>query len=250
MNVNYDNLAQEYKNYRIPDPRIAAAIARHIPSGARVLNIGAGLGAYEPVDCQVTAIEPSMEMIDRRAPSKSVAIQGCAEDIPFANDSFDVSMAILTIHHWQNLQKGLDEMMRVTKGKSVIFTWNGIYNNFWLLDYFPEIGEIDCALFPSINYLVNKLGGARVEVVGIPGDCSDGFMCAYWKRPEMYLDPMARQAISTFSRLDDIDSGLALLKNDLHSGAWHKKYGHLLDKDLLDCGYRLVIHERRADNIL
>ena len=30
------------------------------------------------------------------------------------------------------------------------------------------------------------------------------------------------------------------LATDLESGAWERRYAHLLDLDALDCGYRLV----------
>tara|TARA_R110001592_G_scaffold176111_1_gene415562 strand:- start:4631 stop:5383 length:753 start_codon:yes stop_codon:yes gene_type:complete len=242
MSVNYDNLAPEYINYRVPDSRIAAAIAKHFPRGAAVLNIGAGQGAYEPVDCDVTSIEPSWEMITRRAATNAKVIQGCAEQLPFDDDSFDMSMAVLTIHHWQDFEKGISEIKRVTRNKAVILTWSPEHPVFWLSDYFPEIDRIDAQLFPSMSKLTDLLeGNTEVEIIEVPQDCSDGFMCAYWRRPEMYLNAAARQAISTFSRLSDVDRGLEQLQNDLASGMWVHKNAALLSKNTLDCGYRLVV---------
>lgn len=245
MSVNYDILAPDYVNYRVPDARIEATIRKHIPQGSRILNVGAGQGSYEPKDCDVTAIEPSPEMIARRAPTKAPAIQGYAENLPFNDNSFDIAMAILTIHHWQNIQKGLMELRRVARDKVVVLTWNGDYGEFWLPEYLPEIASIDIGLFPSIDTLSYTLGGSSdVEVIDIPHDCTDGFMCAYWRRPEMYLKPAARQAISTFSRLGDISEGLGHLRSDINSGHWYKKYGALLSKSTLDCGYRLVVQSK------
>ncbi|OFE13450.1 hypothetical protein PHACT_10135 [Pseudohongiella acticola] len=243
MSVNYDTIAPEYVNYRIPDTRIDAAIRRHIVSGEKVLNVGAGQGSYEPVDCDVIAVEPSREMIARRAATKAKALQGLAEHLPFDDNSFDTSLAILTIHHWYDIQKGLRELKRVTRGKVIVLTWNGDFGDFWLPDYLPEIASIDAELFPSVNQLTEWLGANTTdEVLEIPYDCTDGFMCAYWRRPEMYLIPAARQAISTFSRVGDIRSGLSRLNTDIESGKWHKKYQSLLGKTSLDCGYRLVVH--------
>ena len=31
------------------------------------------------------------------------------------------------------------------------------------------------------------------------------------------------------------------LADDLESGAWHDRYGHLLDLDEFDAGYRIVV---------
>lgn len=247
MSVNYDVLAPDYVNYRVPDVRIEAAIRKHIPHGVKVLNVGAGQGAYEPQDCDVTAIEPSLEMIARRAPTKAPAIHGFAENLPFDDNSFDIATAILTVHHWRDIRKGLGELRRVACGKVIILTWNGDYGDFWLPEYLPEIASIDTEVFPSIDSLSHILRGSTdVEVIDIPHDCTDGFMCAYWRRPEMYLDHAARQAISTFSRLGDISDGLGRLRSDIDSGHWYKNYEALVTRIKLDCGYRLVVHDDNA----
>jgi Methylase involved in ubiquinone/menaquinone biosynthesis len=248
MHVNYDELAPDYINYRVPDARIAAMIHRHLAPGSKVLNVGAGQGSYEPTDRDLIALEPSQEMISRRANSCAPAIQGCAEALPFADNSFDASLAILTIHHWRNIRKGLAEMRRVTRGKIIILTWNGDFGDFWLPDYLPEIAVIDTKLFPSIDQLAELLGGfIEVEKVAIPHDCTDGFMCAYWRRPEAYLNPAARNAISTFARLGPaIDDGVNRLCQDLDSGLWQQRYQSLLQKSDLDCGYRLVVHDKMS----
>lgn len=247
MSVNYDTLAPDYVNYRVADPSIDAAIRRHVVPGEMILNVGAGQGSYEPEDCNVTAIEPSLEMITRRPSTKVEAMRGSAESLPFDDNSFDTSLAILTIHHWQDMTKGLRELKRVTRGKVIILTWNGDFGDFWLPDYLPEIATIDVKLFPSIDRLSELLGPkTKTEVLEIPYDCTDGFMCAYWRRPEMYLVPAARQAISTFSRVGDTSDGLNRLRKDLRSEHWHKQYESLLSKTSLDCGYRIVVHERNV----
>ncbi|MBN7796327.1 class I SAM-dependent methyltransferase [Parahaliea mediterranea] len=242
MSVNYDTLAADYVSYRVPDPRIEAAIRRHISPGDSILNVGAGQGAYEPDGFNVVALEPSREMIARRSSKKAPTIQGMAERLPFKDDSFDTALGVLTLHHWQDIQQGLSELKRVTRGKIILLTWNGDYGEFWLPDYLPEIAVIDVGLFPSIGALSELLGGAvSVETIAIPHDCTDGFMCAYWRRPEMYLDASARQAMSMFSMLGSVEEGLIQLSDDLEAGYWHKKYQSLLGKDQLDCGYRLVV---------
>jgi len=241
MSVDYDQLAEQYRTYRKPDSRIARRIQFHIKGACRVLNVGAGMGSYEPDDCEVVAIEPSREMILRRKRSKVILIQGFAENLPFGDDSFDVSMGILTIHHWSNIALGLREMLRVTEGKIVLFTWIGYGNNFWLEDYIPEIIGVDENLCPTLEELDQILGGISVETIEIPSDCTDGFMCAYWRRPEAYLDPKVRKAISTFSRIPDIQGRLERLQDDIDSGVWRKKYSHLFEKESLDLGYRLVV---------
>ena len=58
MPVNYDALAEQYRRYRTPDARIASAIWAHLDGAEHVLNVGAGIGSYEPISCKVLAVEP------------------------------------------------------------------------------------------------------------------------------------------------------------------------------------------------
>ena len=85
------------------------------------------------------------------------------------------------------------------------------------------------------------MGPVNIITVPIPHDCTDGFLCAYWRHPEAYLDARVRSAISTFARIRDISKGLARLKADLDSGQWEKRYGYLLKEKEIDFGYRLVV---------
>jgi SAM-dependent methyltransferase len=228
----------------MPDPRIASAIWTHLEGVERVLNVGAGIGSYEPDSCEVVAVEPSEKMIALRSISASKVIRGSAECLPFNDDVFDASMAILTIHHWADIRKGLKEMLRVTNGKIILFTWIGYGNDFWLEDYISAIRGIDAEIFPTLKELEEMLGPISVESIEIPHDCTDGFMCAYWCRPRAYLDANARKAISTFSRISDIQDGLQVLAKDLYSGKWDEKYGQLLSKQSMDLGYRLVVRDK------
>src|SRR5262249_26962470 len=133
MAAKYDSIGINYAQLRKPDPRIAAAIQAALGPAETVLNVGAGTGSYEPVDRQVTAVEPSFEMIRQRSPSAAKVIQASAENLPFDDDVFDASMAILTIHHWPNKEVGLREMRRVTRGRIVLLTFDPCHRP-WLTD--------------------------------------------------------------------------------------------------------------------
>ena len=207
----------------------------------RILNLGAGIGAYEPADRDVVALEPSQVMISQRPAKGPPVVQGQAENLPFKDNAFDIAMAILTIHHWVDIEKGIHEALRVARKRIVLLTWIGFVEDFWLTDYLPQIKDVDEPLFPSIEQLEEILGAVRVLSIPIPHDCTDGFLCAYWRRPYFYLEKTARSAISTFSRIKDIGEGLQRLKKDLESGLWHKRYQYLLDKESMDFGYRIVV---------
>ncbi len=242
----YDTIGGRYTNYRRPDPRIAGAIRSAIADCPSVVNIGAGSGSYEPTDREVVAVEPSRVMISQRPHAHGPCVQARAEALPFRSDTFDCALAVLTLHHWSDAQRGLAEACRVARRRVVLLTWTGFTRPFWLMDYLPEINAIDTQLFPSSTELDSWLGPNRQVTVPIPHDCTDGFLCAYWRRPEAYLDPGVRSAISTFARISDVDEGLSRLQSDLEAGAWHDRYGELLEEENRDFGYRLIIAEQGA----
>ena len=240
MQTSYDTIGVNYSDLRKPDSRIEKVIGRALGSAKTVLNVGAGAGSYEPTDRHVTAIEPSAEMIRQRAASATLAIQGYAEDLPFDDNSFDASMAALTVHHWANKKKGLKEMRRVTRGQLVLLTFDPSFRGFWLADYFPELVALDEVIMPRMTDYEEWLGSAEISVVPIPHDCTDGFLYAYWRRPRAYLDPRIRAAMSSFWAIDNISEGLGKLESDLDTGAWAERYSEQLNLDECDFGYRLV----------
>src|SRR5687768_11354294 len=148
MDPSYDTIGLDYAELRKPDPRIAAAIAKALGPARKVLNVGAGAGSYEPADREVTALEPSIGMIRQRPASAASVVQGRAEDLPFDDDSFEASMAILTVHHWFDQARGLGEMRRVTRGPVVVLTYDPAFRGFWLADYIPQLFALDEAQMP------------------------------------------------------------------------------------------------------
>ncbi|HEY0156703.1 MAG TPA: class I SAM-dependent methyltransferase [Thermoanaerobaculia bacterium] len=241
MSRTYDTIGVNYSELRKPDARIAARIAAALGPAATVLNVGAGTGSYEPADRRVVAVEPSLEMIRQRPATAGEVVQAFAEDLPFADDRFDASTAILTVHHWSDPAKGLRELRRVTRGPVVILTYDPSFRGFWLADYIPELVALDEAQMPRMSDYEAWLGPVDVSPVPIPHDCRDGFLCAYWRRPAAYLDPRIRAAISSFWMLGDLSDAWTRLERDLDSGAWARRYSELLDLEELDCGYRLVV---------
>jgi SAM-dependent methyltransferase len=238
----YDEIGVGYRDFRRPDPRLEAAITRALNQAETVVNVGAGTGSYEPSDRSVVAVEPAMTMIRQRRPGSAPVVQASATELPFRDDGFAVALAILTVHHWPDQARGLDEMARVARRRVVVVTWDPSTSGFWLTDdYLPEIVEIDRPLFPSIEDFRRALGRVEVQPLPIPHDCVDGFLGAYWRRPHAYLDAGVRSAISTFAKLHDMERGLDRLRRDLEDGSWTRRYGDLLDQPEIDLGYRIVI---------
>lgn len=241
MSAKYDTIGTHYAQLRIPDPRIAASIHTALGKAQTVLNVGAGTGSYEPTDRQVTAVEPSVEMIRQRSSLAARVLQASAEELPFDDDAFDASMAVLTVHHWSDKAAGLREMRRVTRGPVVLLTFDPDHRP-WLTDYLPELTALDAVQAPAMSDYTRWLGAVKISPVLVPHDCSDGFLYAYWRRPAAYLDPRIRVGSSSFSVIDG-RAGLEKLRQDLETGAWERRYAQILAQDAYDAGYRLVVAE-------
>jgi SAM-dependent methyltransferase len=243
----YDSIGVGYQRVRRADPRIQRQIDDALGSVRRVVNVGAGSGSYEPLHRFVVGLEPSMEMVRQRSHAAGPAVRGVAEALPFPNASFDGALALLTIHHWPDPSAGLTELLRVTTGPIVIFTFDkSVHVQQWLVaEYLPEMADLDPDL-PTPEQMVDALGGGAIEVVPIPADCRDGFCHAWWRRPEAYLDPAVRAGISGIARLPEktVEQAVGRLADDLATGHWHRTHDALLRKSTIDAGYRLIIARR------
>lgn len=247
----YDRIGRSYTTTRRPDPRIAATIWDALGDAWTVLNVGAGAGNYEPTDRELTALEPSPVMIAQRPPGAARVVQARAEELPFADDSFDAVMAVLSDHHWTDRGRGLRELRRVARQRVVLFNANPAEADlFWFTtEYLP----VFCDLIPPRyrqpgvweGELRSTLGELELSPVPVPHDCTDGFYGAYWRRPEAYLRPEVRAGISVFSQLSSgaVDRALEELSADLETGRWHERHRELLKMDELHLGYYVIVAE-------
>jgi SAM-dependent methyltransferase len=243
LSVLYDRIGRSYVATRAEDPSIAAAIHAELADARTVLNVGAGSGSYEPRDREVCAVEPSAVMRAQRPPGAAPCIDARAEALPFADGSFDATMAVLSDHHWEDRLAGLRELRRVGR-RAVVFQWDPRFAGaFWLTrDYLPSFPGSQRVTLAETE---EALGAVRAVPVPIPHDCRDGFLMAYWRRPDAYLDPEVRANISVFSILppDEVEAMIAALRGDLENGAWARRNAALLELDAFDFGYRVLVAE-------
>jgi len=247
----YDRIGRTYSATRHTDPRLATVIWDALGEAETVLNVGAGAGAYEPPDRTVVGVEPSAVMLGQRPPTAARAVQASAESLPFADDSFDAVIAVLSDHHWRDRRQGLRELRRVARRRVVLFNADPAESDrFWLtIEYLP--GFLD--LIPARYHvkgawqreLEQSLGPVRLIAAPIPHDCIDGFYGAFWRRPAAYLDPSVRDGISVFSALnaDDVTRAIRELNADLRTGAWDKRHPDIRNQSELHLGYYAVTAE-------
>ena len=129
--MTFDVSAEAYARFmgRYADP-LAPLFAdwAEVAEGQRVLDVGCGPGALtaQLVDRvgagAVAAVDPSEPFVaatSARFPDVDVR-PGVAEQLPFDDDAFDVTLAQLVVHFMADPVAGLREMRRVTRPGGVV----------------------------------------------------------------------------------------------------------------------------------
>lgn len=93
-----------------------------------VLDVATGTGdlaikAHQMLNCDIVGIDISTEMLaiaEKKIHNHSFhhsikVMEGDSENLPFASDTFDAVMVAFGVRNFENLDKGLSEMARVTK---------------------------------------------------------------------------------------------------------------------------------------
>lgn len=242
---DYETHGAGYGQQRRADPRIAAVIHAALGDARTVLNVGAGAGSYEPLDRHVIAVEPSASMRSQRPASAAPAIRGFAEALPLDDDAVDAAMATITVHQWSDLQAGLAEMRRVSRGPVAILAFDGdILPNFWLDAYAPELIAMERRRYPTIDVIAAAIGDqSTVTTIPIPIDCTDGFTEALYARPERFLDSAVRAAQSSWGFLPpEVEARLVeTLGADLANGRWDDLYGDWRRLPTYEGSLRLIV---------
>jgi SAM-dependent methyltransferase len=117
---------------------IAADVASTATPGAAVLEVGCGPGHLSlrlarEHGLEVTGLDLDPAMIERARANAERAWRGAERSpgfvlgdvasLPFADDSFDVVVSTLSLHHWAGPTKGLTEIGRVLRpgGRAIIW---------------------------------------------------------------------------------------------------------------------------------
>jgi SAM-dependent methyltransferase len=126
----YDAFMGRFSEH-LPDQMIALA---EVAPGERALDVGCGPGALTgPLatllgPASVVAVDPTPAFVaaaQQRFPGVEV-LESSAENLPFADDAFDVALAQLVVHFMADPLAGLTEMTRVTRpgGRVVACVWD------------------------------------------------------------------------------------------------------------------------------
>jgi SAM-dependent methyltransferase len=129
--MSFDVAAESYDRfmgrYSVPLAPLFADFAG-VRAGQRALDVGCGPGALTTElvgrlgSTSVAAVDPSEPFVTAaRERHPGVDVQHApAEDLPFADDWFDASLAQLVVHFMTDPVAGLTEMTRVTRPGGVV----------------------------------------------------------------------------------------------------------------------------------
>ena len=114
----YDAIAPGYNQlYKEEQERKLRLIVQHanITPEQKLLDVGCGTAfSFDLFPCQCTGVEPSAGLISE-SKHKERIVQASAENLPFADDFFDVVVCVTAMHNFSDLERALKEMARVGK---------------------------------------------------------------------------------------------------------------------------------------
>jgi SAM-dependent methyltransferase len=170
---DFGPLAETYDRLRPVDENwlelVDVLVAEGDLRGRRVLDVGCGTGqlalALVERGAKVWGVDASEEMLERAraAVGPRVGLKaGRAESLPFKDGWFDRAVLRLVVHLLDRRQ-AFPELLRVLapQGRVAVATFTPQHFEwFWLIRFFPEVGELDRGRFPTPGELEAELAAA------------------------------------------------------------------------------------------
>jgi ubiquinone/menaquinone biosynthesis C-methylase UbiE len=177
-------------------------------TGRRVLDIGCGTGTLAGElaanhCCRMYGLDASPEMLAvaraKRLPGVELLL-GQAEDLPFADESFERAVMVSVVHHLERRPAFVEAYRVLERGGRLVIS-NADPDGFvdrWLLELFPELLDRELARFPTAADLAAELresnfDGVEVTHVDVPRSYSR----------ETALEKIRGKHLSSFDLLSD-----------------------------------------------
>jgi 2-polyprenyl-3-methyl-5-hydroxy-6-metoxy-1,4-benzoquinol methylase len=130
--ISDKRLNSKYKLRRCTHFKQYESILNFVRGGMKLLDVGCGDGALSIIMAKRGAIvtacdlsEPNLKQAQKYAEEEGVAdrikfLIADSENLPFANNEFDLTVSSHVLEHLPDFDKGLSELMRVTKKRSIV----------------------------------------------------------------------------------------------------------------------------------
>jgi SAM-dependent methyltransferase len=172
-----------------------------VRSGQRALDVGCGTGALTAElvarlgPAAVAAVDPSesfVAAVRERHPGVDVR-RASAEELPFPDDAFDVTLAQLVVHFMKDPVAGLAEMGRVTRRDGVVAAcvWDHAGRNGPLRLFWDAARALDPAVDDESTYpgtreghlaeLFEAAGLREIEASTLPVSLEHGTFDGWWE---------------------------------------------------------------------
>ncbi|MBS1779293.1 MAG: methyltransferase domain-containing protein [Bacteroidetes bacterium] len=234
----YNTIGLGYNTTRSADPYITGRMLANLepdPNGI-YLDLGCGTGnymqAFTKAGYRFYGADPSDIMLNtakEKCPN-AVIVKATAEKLPFEDNSFNGATAMFTMHHWNDQQRGLNELYRVLKpgSRAVFLSFTAEQmDGYWLAHYFPKMIKRSGEIIPTQQEMVSMCTTAGFSLVNtekyfVHEGLEDHFLYSNKYNPTAYLDASLRQGISSFTAFstpEEVSAGLAMLEHDIDTGS-------------------------------
>lgn len=148
----YDSIADSYDRLHKEEQLKKLKVIKELLAGkitpeTTLLDVGCGTGfSLDFFGCQATGVDPSIKLL-KQATHK--VIEAKAERLPFPDKAFDIVISVTAIHNFDDIEKGIQEIKRVSGGWVVvtILKGSGKFSQIrgWLLENFKLEKEAEAA---------------------------------------------------------------------------------------------------------
>ncbi len=201
-----------------------------------MLDVGGGTGNYaealQAEGWEVVVVDRAPGMLEHAAGKGLATALGDAEDLPFADASFDAVMLVSMLHHVDRPAVALAQTRRVLRDGGrlalMMFTREDI-ETLWCLEYFPASRSWMEETHAPLAEILAELPGAERLPVSF-ADMSDMSLAALHGYPELMLEERWRSQTSYFERMqrdhpDELEAGLKRLAVDVKLGTVRARPG-------------------------
>lgn len=175
--IDLDDLARGYTHRPPTDASIGRAESAAAGQHGVLLDVGGGTGVHAALwrgeGRTPIVVDPSPVMCATAAAHRGVAVVcGRSQQLPFHDACVGLTYFHLSIHY-DSFVEAIDEACRVTRPGGRIEIWTfapETMQSSALATWFPRIGELDAARFPSIEAIVERFPdrGRHAQVVPMP----------------------------------------------------------------------------------